>query len=318
MSTGMFYDVSFAFPSYNQSASSNVESNLFHRLFCVFFNLPTRYRIFTEDMQSLIGDDRVFQEYARTDIPSLHEKNLFELGEDRMLTTLLLQHFPGMKLSFVPEAICWTVVPHTMTILLSQRRRWINSTFHNMYELLKVNTMCGVAIFSMKMVVVMDLIVTMILPASLAYVIYLSYLFATQPETIDRFVLIFYVCTFCLQMLSFVMRSRWDYFAWFAIFCVAGIPVFYFILPLYSFINMDDFSWGKTRKVGSDGEQQQESSSAENSDATALDFSGSSDMSSHRQDSSRALSIGDSSGGHTGSTTLVLTNFAPSLPTEDA
>ena len=28
------------------------------------------------------------------------------------------------------------------------------------------------------------------------------------------------------------------------------VPVFYFILPLYSFYHMDDFSWGTTRQVG--------------------------------------------------------------------
>lgn len=233
----------------------------------------------TEDMKCLIAHDLVYIDYARNDIPSLHEKNLFELGEDRMLTTLLLQYFPGMRLSFVPEAMCWTIVPHTMWILLSQRRRWINSTFHNMYELLKVQTMCGICMFSMKMVVIMDLIVTMILPASLVYIGYLIYLFITQPELIDTFVLIFYGVSFSLQMLSFLVRSRWDYLWWFAVFCVGGIPVFYFILPIYAFANMDDFSWGKTRtvtpateKVG-DVSQSEESDSEEDSDAESTSSS---------------------------------------------
>lgn len=212
--------------------------------------LFSRYRIYTEDMKCLIGDDQIFIDYSRNDIPSLHEKNLFELGEDRMLTTLLLQRFPGMSLSYVPEAVCWTIVPHNMTILLSQRRRWINSTFHNMYELMKVQTMCGICILSMKTVVIMDLIVTMTLPASLVYVIYLAYLFITQPQTIDQFVLVIYGVGFSLQMFSFLFRSRYDYLWWFSIFCVLGIPIFYFVLPIYSFINMDDFSWGKTRQVG--------------------------------------------------------------------
>lgn len=219
----------------------------------------------TEDMKCLIAHDLVYIDYARNDIPSLHEKNLFELGEDRMLTTLLLQYFPGMRLSFVPEAMCWTIVPHTMWILLSQRRRWINSTFHNMYELLKVQTMCGICMFSMKMVVVMDLIVTMILPASLIYIGYLAYLFITQPELIDTFVLIFYAVSFSLQMLSFLVRSRWDYLWWFAVFCVGGIPVFYFILPIYAFANMDDFSWGKTRTVTPATDKEGEDSNSEGS-----------------------------------------------------
>lgn len=218
-------------------------------------------------MKCLISNDQVYIDYARNDIPSLHEKNLFELGEDRMLTTLLLQHFPGMRLSFVPEAMCWTIVPHTLKILLSQRRRWINSTFHNMYELLKVKTMCGICCLSMKTVVVMDLIITMVLPASLAYIVYLAYLFVSEPESIDMFIIIFYGVTFGMQMVSFLIRSRWDYLWWFFIFTFVGIPVFYFLLPIYAFTNMDDFSWGKTRTVAAEEGQQKPAKKMDRADS---------------------------------------------------
>lgn len=246
------------------------QSDLIHtRLQCF---PPSRYRVFTDDMKCLIASDCVFQDYSRNDVPSLHEKNLFELGEDRMLTTLLLQHFPGMRLSFVPEAICWTIVPHTFAILLSQRRRWINSTFHNMYELLKVENMCGICFLSMKTVVIMDMVVTMILPASLVYIGYLTYLLIAHPETLDTFVLIFYGATFVMQMFSFLVRSRWDYIWWFAIFTFVGIPVFYFILPIYAFTHMDDFSWGKTRQIGSSEQAKPEAAIRDfGEDSTKLD-----------------------------------------------
>merc|ERR1712238_233881 len=52
------------------------------------------------------------------------------------------------------------------------------------------------------------------------------------------------------------LRSRWDYLWWFAIYFTVGLPVFYLILPVYSFWNMDDFSWGKTRSVGGSGVKQ--------------------------------------------------------------
>jgi len=250
--------------------SSHHMKKAFESVFGCVTCLPgcfTMYRIFTEDMQCLIADDNVFQDYSRNDIPSLHEKNLFELGEDRMLTTLLLQHFPGMSLSFVPEAICWTIVPHNMKILLSQRRRWINSTFHNMYELLKVKTMCGICFLSMKMVVICDLIVTMTLPASFLYIGYLAYLFITQPENLDQLILIILGLTFGLQMVSFLVRSRFDYLWWFAVFTFVGVPIFYFILPLYAFTHMDDFSWGKTREVGkSDEDDEKEDAEVEDVD----------------------------------------------------
>jgi cellulose synthase/poly-beta-1,6-N-acetylglucosamine synthase-like glycosyltransferase len=125
----------------------------------------TMYRLYTEFMKPILTSDTIYQNYSRNDISSLHERNLFELGEDRMLTTLLLSHFPGMKLSFVPEATCWTIVPDTFQILKSQRRRWINSTIHNMCELLKVRSMCWLCFFSMKLVVFFDLLSTFLLPA---------------------------------------------------------------------------------------------------------------------------------------------------------
>ena len=44
----------------------------------------TMYRVFSADGRSLIAQDNVYSAYARNDIESLHEKNLYLLGEDRM------------------------------------------------------------------------------------------------------------------------------------------------------------------------------------------------------------------------------------------
>jgi chitin synthase len=93
------------------------------------------YRLVDNSNKPLFACDFVYNRYA---IKTLHEKNLYKLGEDRMLTTLLLQKFPTLKLKYVPEAVCYTIVPDTFLVLLSQRRRWINSTFHNMLYLLVV------------------------------------------------------------------------------------------------------------------------------------------------------------------------------------
>ena len=179
-----------------------------------------------------------------------------------MLTTLLLKNFPEMRLSFVPEAVCWTVVPHTFWILLSQRRRWINSTFHNMIELLKVKTMCGICCFSMKTIVVLDLIATMILPASMIYAGYFVYLVFVTGEDISLLMLILYGVIMGVQVVIFLLRSRWDYLFWFLIFMVVGVPLFYLVLPIYSFCKMDDFSWGHTRQVRKGGAVSQPSRKA--------------------------------------------------------
>jgi len=209
----------------------------------------TMYRLFSDDGRPLLSCDDVYQRYATNNIKSLHDKNLYHLGEDRMLTTLLLRYFPDMKLSFVPEASCYTIVPDKFSVLLSQRRRWINSTFHNMLELLRVNTMCGVCCLSMKSIVILDLVATLILPASLIYIGYIVYITFWMGEPLSMLMLVVWGIVVGVQVVVFLLRSRWDYWWWFFIFILAGVPVFYFILPLYSFWHMDDFSWGTTRQV---------------------------------------------------------------------
>lgn len=209
----------------------------------------TMYRLFN-DKGPLLSCDHVYQRYATNSVKTLHDKNLYHLGEDRMLTTLLLRFFPDMKLSFVPEATCYTIVPHTFSVLLRQRRRWINSTFHNMLELIRVNnTMCGVCcLLSMKSIVVLDLVATLILPASLVYVFFILFVTLIAREPISLFTLVVWAIVIGVQVVVFLLRSRWDYWWWFLVYALAGVPVFCFIMPIYSFWHMDDFSWG-TRQV---------------------------------------------------------------------
>ena len=56
------------------------------------------------------------------------------------------------------------------------------------------------------------------------------------------------VAVYGLQALVFVLRMKWDMVGW-MVFYILAIPIFSFLLPLYSFWRMDDFSWGATRVV---------------------------------------------------------------------
>lgn len=106
----------------------------------------------------LIISDDVIREYSILNVDTLHKKNLFSLGEDRYLTTLMAKYFPKMKMTFVADAFAQTAAPDELKVLLSQRRRWINSTVHNLVELLKLNNMCGFCCVGMRGVVFIDLI----------------------------------------------------------------------------------------------------------------------------------------------------------------
>jgi len=129
------------------------------------------YRLRTPDTHKpLFISNPIVQDYAENRVDTLHVKNLLHLGEDRYLTTLLLKHFPNFKTSFVRDAQAQTVAPEGWDILLSQRRRWINSTIHNLAELVFLERLCGFCCFSMRFIVFIDLLSTLIQPVTVAYV----------------------------------------------------------------------------------------------------------------------------------------------------
>jgi chitin synthase len=122
----------------------------------------------------ILANPDVVEHYSENVVETLHEKNLYLLGEDRYLTTLMLRTFPKRKQIFVPQAVCKTTVPDKFMVLLSQRRRWINSTIHNLMELVLVRDLCGTFCFSMQFIIFVELIGTLVLPAAIAFTIYVS------------------------------------------------------------------------------------------------------------------------------------------------
>jgi chitin synthase len=122
----------------------------------------------------ILANPDVVEHYSENVVDTLHKKNLLLLGEDRYLSTLMLKTFPKRKQVFVPQAVCKTTVPEKFSVLLSQRRRWINSTVHNLMELVLVRDLCGTFCFSMQFVVFIELVGTLVLPAAISFTIYLS------------------------------------------------------------------------------------------------------------------------------------------------
>lgn len=122
----------------------------------------------------ILANPDVVEHYSDNVVDTLHKKNLLLLGEDRYLSTLMLRTFPKRKQVFVPQAVCKTQVPDSLWVLMSQRRRWINSTVHNLMELVLVRDLCGTFCFSMQFVVFIDLISTLVLPAAIAFTFYVG------------------------------------------------------------------------------------------------------------------------------------------------
>ncbi|KAH7244641.1 chitin synthase-domain-containing protein [Fusarium solani] len=217
----------------------------------------TMYRLRTADKgKPLIISDAIIKDYSVCDVDTLHKKNLLALGEDRYLTTLMTKHFPTMAYKFIPDAQCMTAAPESWSVLLSQRRRWINSTIHNLIELIQLKELCGFCCFSMRFVVVVDLFGTITLPSMCAYIGYLIYTLATKTGPIPYISLAMIAAVYGLQALIFILKRQWQHIGWMIIYLLA-FPVFSLILPIYSFWNQDNFSWGNTRIViGEKGNKQ--------------------------------------------------------------
>src|SRR6195952_600717 len=215
------------------------------------------YRLRTADKnRPLLISDKVIAEYSDGNVDTLHKKNLLSLGEDRYLTTLMTKHFPNMSYKFVPDALALTAAPETWSVLLSQRRRWINSTIHNLGELVFLKDMCGFCCFSMRFVVFIDLFGTLILPATCAYLGYLLYRVGTHSGQFPLISLIMLAAVYGLQAVIFIVKRQWQHIGWMVIYIIA-FPIYSFVLPLYSFWKQDDFSWGNTRMViGEKGSKQ--------------------------------------------------------------
>lgn len=231
---------------------SHYLTKAFESLFGSVTCLPgcfSMFRLRTPDThRPLFIATRIVDDYAENRVDTLHTKNLLSLGEDRYLTTLVLKHFGNYKTTFVRAGQAKTAAPDDMGVLLSQRRRWINSTVHNLVELLKTPGLCGFCLFSMRFIVFIDLLSTIIAPVTVAYIVYLIVLVASTDQTVPTTSLIMLAAIYGLQALIFLLNRKFEMIGWMIVY-IAGIPIWSFFLPLYSFWHMDDFSWGNTRVV---------------------------------------------------------------------
>ncbi|KAF2863486.1 glycosyltransferase family 2 protein [Piedraia hortae CBS 480.64] len=200
----------------------------------------------------VLANPDIVEHYSENVVNTLHTKNLLLLGEDRYLSTLMLKTFPKRKQIFVPQAVCKTTVPDSFKVLLSQRRRWINSTVHNLMELVLVRDLCGTFCFSMQFVVFIELVGTLVLPAAIAFTIFLiikAIIAAATHSVVPVIPLILLALILGLPAVLIVVTAhRPVYVLWMLVYLLS-LPIWNFVLPVYAYWHFDDFSWGDTRQT---------------------------------------------------------------------
>lgn len=196
----------------------------------------------------ILANPDVVEHYSENVVDTLHKKNLLLLGEDRYLSTLMLKTFPKRKQVFVPQAVCKTTVPEQFSVLLSQRRRWINSTVHNLMELVLVRDLCGTFCFSMQFVVFIELVGTLVLPAAITFTFYVVIIAIVRTPTPVIPLVLLALILGLPAVLIVLTAHRWSYVLWMLIYLLS-LPIWNFVLPTYAYWKFDDFSWGDTRKT---------------------------------------------------------------------
>ncbi|KAJ3417264.1 hypothetical protein HDV05_005720 [Chytridiales sp. JEL 0842] len=210
------------------------------------------YRIKSASGNPLLISPGVIKDFSENTVDTLHLKNLLHLGEDRYLTTLMMKHFPSFKLTFTADAKCKTNAPDQWEVLVSQRRRWINSTVHTLLELMTIKNLCGFCLFSMRAIVLLDLVSTCVQPSAIIYIGYLIYsIIVDSQDGTHLIALIMIGVIYGGQMVIFLAKGEFQHMGWLVIYILA-MPIYSFYLPLYAFWHFDDFSWGNTRVVVDD------------------------------------------------------------------
>ncbi|KAI1105630.1 glycosyltransferase family 2 protein [Jackrogersella minutella] len=172
-------------------------------------------------------------------------------SEDRNHVCLMLMTFPKARTRQALRAYAFTDVPHSMSVFLSQRRRWtLGATGNDLMLLVESSWRFNL----WERIVALSNVVTWTLNffviASLGVMIYA---FMHQPAWIILIfasIMIIPLC-FYFGMVFWLCRSwfeRRQFLIGLCIFTTCG-PFINICVTLYACVYMDNFGWGKTRKV---------------------------------------------------------------------
>lgn len=202
------------------------------------------------DNDKPVINKNIIDKYTETG-DSLYEKNLLEIGEDRYLTTLMLQEYPDNNIAYISDAECFTNVPTNLNVLIDQRRRWTNSLITCLFLLfLKPPKQSFYDNCKMYNIIFIELFIIFILPL----VIIIGLLNSALSITLQGYSFMPLLITILIIILNLIVTLlvfKFDMISKFFIFFIF-LPVFSIIIPWYSIVNLDNLKWGLTRDNNSE------------------------------------------------------------------
>ncbi|KAI2609156.1 glycosyltransferase family 2 protein [Hypoxylon sp. NC1633] len=172
-------------------------------------------------------------------------------SEDRNHVCLMLMKFPKAKTRQALKAYAYTDVPHSLSVFLSQRRRWtLGATGNDLMLLMESNIRFNLWERLVALSNVLTWMLNFFVIASLACMVFA---FMHQPFWIIMIFASIMIIPLCyyLGMIVWLCRNwleRGQFLLGMAIFTTCG-PFINICVTLYACIYMDNFGWGKTRKV---------------------------------------------------------------------
>ncbi|KAI1372998.1 glycosyltransferase family 2 protein [Hypoxylon crocopeplum] len=172
-------------------------------------------------------------------------------SEDRNHVCLMLMKFPKAKTRQALRAYAYTDVPHSLSVFLSQRRRWtLGATGNDLMLLMESNWRFNLWERLVALSNVLTWILNFFVIASLGCMVYA---FMHQPFWIIMIFASIMIIPLCyyLSLTVWLCRNwleRRQFLLGVTIFTICG-PFINICVTLYACFYMDNFGWGKTRKV---------------------------------------------------------------------
>jgi chitin synthase len=171
-------------------------------------------------------------------------------SEDRNHVCNMLSLYPYVKTTQTLKAIAYTVVPTSIPVFLSQRRRW--NLGANTNDLLLVY-LPSINIFE-RILAAVNVLTFMVTPFVFVATVYFCIAIVTNPTLLMLYLSIIlfiplvysFLIPICIRYLSF-KESMYYYLSFIIFFSFSGIVSL--VCYTYAVLNMDSITWGKTRSI---------------------------------------------------------------------